>query len=749
MKNFRASRFIVIAGIIIISLGSILAGGNSLVMAQDEDPPAPEDGSELVVPVGDEYLFTNLGFGESTLIGPYDSAFFGFGLPPDWVLSPGSKLNLDLALFLEDGRDPTLQEQKDFFAGTLEVSYNGAVIDTILLNANGEQSYEISIPEAALESPNDDNRQTLFFFLVSEGDCTYDRQTSLVIRQTSSLVLPHQTIVPDIDLTKLPLPIFQTASIMPDQAVLVVPDQPTEAELQAAFAVSAGFGRLSGGNLQLSLTTVSQLDPVVRDNSHLIFVGKGAGLPLLGQVALPAPLGGTEFSASGAQADDGIVQMANSPWNQSKAVLVVSGNSDLAVVKAGQALSSGSIFSGDPGNIALVSGIQPAEVAYSTAANRTFTDLGYEDIVITRVGVIRESFNFYIPPGQVVTGNASLELHFSHSSILNYERSGLVVDINGDLIGSVRFSDDTAQDNTQRFRIPASSVLPGNNVLNIRADLIPVDVCSSLLLNNLWMSIRADSILRIPLSTAGPSDQARIIDLEVYPELLQLSPAEDSFVFVIPQSDVNAWNMASSIAFNLGDELSWSIAEHQVVYVNNLSPEIRQQRDLVLIGRPSSLPLIGELNGVLPGSFSGDELSSQPMQVNFRVPPGGSVGYLELVDSPFGTDHAILAVLGNNDQGLVWAGNALTDPGLQGDLVGDFAIANEDQVFAVDSRGIQPGGSAEISEQEGVVEVVPEVESQVDDYKRPAWILPGIGAVIVLMIGILAFAAISSMRKRG
>ena len=175
---------------------------------------------------------------------------------------------------------------------------------------------------------------------------------------------------------------------------------------------------------------------------------------------------------------------------------------------------------------------------------------------------------------------------------------------------------------------------------------------------------------------------------------------------------------------------------------------IRQQRDLVLIGRPSSLPLISELNGVLPGSFSGDELTSQPMQVNFRVPPGGSVGYLELVDSPFGADRAILAVLGNNDQGLVWAGNALTNPELQGDLVGDFAIANDDQVFAVDSRSIQPGGSAEISEQEGVVEVVPEVESQVDDYKRPAWILPGIGAVIVMMVIILALAAFSSMRKR-
>ena len=46
----------------------------------------------------------------------------------------------------------------------------------------------------------------------------------------------------------------------------------------------------------------------------------------------------------------------------------------------------------------------------------------------------------------------------------------------------------------------------------------------------------------------------------------------------------------------------------------------------------------------------------------------------------------LLAILGNDAKGIEWAASALVTPSLRVQLTGDFALINETQVFARDTR---------------------------------------------------------------
>ena len=57
-----------------------------------------------------------------------------------------------------------------------------------------------------------------------------------------------------------------------------------------------------------------------------------------------------------------------------------------------------------------------------------------------------------------------------------------------------------------------------------------------------------------------------------------------------------------------------------------------------------------------------------------------SVGYLELMPSPFNSEKTVLVIAGNTDNGLPMARNALIGPVLSDQLAGVFAVTNGTQI---------------------------------------------------------------------
>ncbi len=256
---------------------------------------------------------------EIQLDGPYDSTSFSFALPAGWALSAGTQLNLSMGVSFKMGvqniTDVQNQSKVVVDGGTLTVLLNDVVLSVITLNEVGEVNKNVNIPLAAFASSRDDNRNEIRFILDSGTSCRNSELKTVVFIHTASyFLLPHTFVQPSTSLVNFPQPIFQD-TFLPDTALLIIPDQPSAAELQAALTAAAGLGKLSGNRLILDMITVGSFKSEDAQKNHLIFVGKAASLPVLSGLNLPLPVTNNQFQLSSDSADDGVVEMVDFPWS--------------------------------------------------------------------------------------------------------------------------------------------------------------------------------------------------------------------------------------------------------------------------------------------------------------------------------------------------------------------------------------------------------------------------------------------------
>jgi hypothetical protein len=137
------------------------------------------------------------------------------------------------------------------------------------------------------------------------------------------------------------------------------------------------------------------------------------------------------------------------------------------------------------------------------------------------------------------------------------------------------------------------------------------------------------------------------------------------------------------------------------------------------------------------------------MQIVYRIPAGVSVGYLELLPSPFNSGRMVLVASGNDDDGLAMAGNTLTQDALQSLLAGQFAVTNGVQVATgnLNAQFSIVGTAVPGAEQVIATPIVP-APAPKPGFQRPAWltILPIISGILILLI--IIYVAVVSIARR-
>jgi hypothetical protein len=259
--------------------------------------------------------------------------------------------------------------------------------------------------------------------------------------------------------------------------------------------------------------------------------------------------------------------------------------------------------------------------------------------------------------------------------------------MNQQLIGSVLLSEETASTVTQRIRIPPSSLSTGTNELRFQVDLAPISQCSILDFSNLWASILPESSLHLPLrpATAGV---VQLRDMSSYPYPFASEPTLSALAFVLPKADASTWNAAAQIALQLGNQSSGAMFNLSVAYDGELPDDVRNTRNLIVIGLPSDLQLLTELKDSLPAPFAdGTNVAVlQGQQVAYRFPAEADLGFLELLASPWNADRVILTVAGSTPAGVEQAGKTLTDPAFRSKLRGNFVLVNGESLSVADTR---------------------------------------------------------------
>ncbi len=695
----------------------------------------------------------NLGKAEISLNGPYDTSTTSFGLPAYWKLIGDSRIDLNITTAINSAAQSDILQA---LGGTLTVSFNRVTVGTFVLNKVGTYDYAINIPAALLVSLRTDGLMELKFMLDSGISCVANQRMSVVVNASSRMTFPYEEQQPDTSLIKFPRPLVQ-ASIFPDLALLVIPDKPTALELQSAFTIAAGLGNLSSDKLTLDLVSLSQLTDQQKAASHLIFVGKAASIPTLAELTLPLKIKNQNFVLPEDSQDNGVIQMVNSPWSIRNVVLVVGGNTDLGTLKAAQAVSTGIFQQNTSPNLALVQDIQNTALPAPLLSDQTFADMGYTEQEFSNRGVDYQSYNFYIPFGSVLNTDAYLELAFGHSALLNYNISGLVVLLNGQPIGSVRFTDVSAAQaiNRVRFFIPPSVAIPGDNRIEIRASLEPLDNCSDPNLGGLWTVIWADSRLHLPFSSLQLNTQMTL-DLSAYPAPMTFDSTLETTAIIVQHSAPEYWRAFLPVASYLGNQSNGAITKLAVFFDDEISDVDLSPYNLIVVGQPSKLGVMNKLNSLLPVPFvaGSDNTEGKFLQVTYQIPPEVPVGYVELMPSPWNKEKVLIAALGNSATGVNWGISSLVDAPLRSQLAGDFAVINDFRIQTVDTRLVVPVENTSVPQLPSEM-LTPSPLSQPSGASpsgsRPAWLLPALILTIVLVVLVIfavVFLTLRSWRKK-
>lgn len=617
----------------------------------------------------DQVTFSQIYSGTRTLRGPQDTTSMGFRMPAHWSAPTGGQLDLNFNILLF-GSGTTTEPVNTLFKAIVQVSLNKVSLGTAIVSNEGDQSVSFPIPLDAWATVNPDGVNDITIQLTTNDQC--GGASIMTINSSSVLTIEHGIKLPDTDLRQLPWPFYQN-TFYPDTALLVLPDQPSASDLKTALTVSAGFGRLTAGNIQLTTLTASELTNTALQTSNLIFVGKPGDFSQLKSVTWPP-------KPQDIASDDGLLQMIVSPWNSAKVVLWVSGTNDAGIVKAGEALSSGQIRTGVDTSTAVIVSTHANSLADTSVINTSLSALGYNEEY--RQGEGAHSIDYFItlPYSQSANGDGLINLVFANSSLLDFSRSGFSISVNDQFIGSGRFTERSTNVDTLSITIPQAVIVPGQNKITVLETFKFPDACSRPLDSDLWAVVRPETTLHIPIgpAPAGPS----ALDLRSFPEVF--SPTLDTLAFVVSPSDPLGWSVAMDVAYTLGQRTEGTFIAPELAYANDVSEELRASHSLFIIGQPTKLPILSELRDNMPAPFDeGSDVANEPQsELTYRVPSETPNGYLQIFQSAWNQDRLIFALLGNGQPGLLSARDALLTPALRSKLSGNLAVVYGTNIYS-------------------------------------------------------------------
>lgn len=698
--------------------------------------------------------FAELGFQETSLVSPFDSTRVLFSIPANWRLVPNGEVQLDFEVTLTGADVGLIGTEQNPYGGSLVVTFNDQLVSTIALSNLGPQTLTLSLPAESLTSVREDGRHQLTISLSAQFSCLYNIRALVVIKPTSTFKLPFEVSSPELDLSRLPAPFHLRNALLPDKTLVVVPDDPDVKELQAALNVMSGFGTLVGESFDFGLVAVGELTEAVLAESNLIFVGRPEQFDLLSTVNFPLAVENKKFANLPSESEtDGVIELAISPWNESKAVLLVGGNSTDAVMKAAQATSSGRILIYENPALAYVADVKLLSRTLPVVEDFTLQDLGYKTETISGIGVNSVQYLFNVSKEQLNSKDGTIDLIYYHSGLLDYSLSAFNVELNNQLIASAAFSKESEQLTTLHVKIPPGMLRFGENRLTVSARLFAMTSCDSSGLSNPWLTISDQSGLHLPATTDPNSVSPWLLDLKFYPDLFTSHSDLGDVAFVLPRSNPSTWKIAGQVAYQLGRTANPLISNLEAAYADEVPQAILDEKSLIVIGRSSTVPFLSQINDQLPApfDFENDTASESHMQIVYRIPSGMSVGYLELLSSPFNIQKPILVLSGNSDEGLTMAGNALWVNELRNQLTGVFAVTNGTQIATANaSSTFSAVGTLVPFGQAVSTTPMPAPSSGPTTLAPPGWLLPVLiasGIAILLIIGLVIVSTFVRRRE--
>jgi hypothetical protein len=306
-------------------------------------------------------------------------------------------------------------------------------------------------------------------------------------------------------------------------------------------------------------------------------------------------------------------------------------------------------------------------------------DLGYEDEVVYGTSPHRVTYRFDMPLGWTATEDPRFTLYFGHARAASPTDSSMEVYLNDIPVDSVLLDESNASEGTLEVSLPSWLIRSGRNEIRISVEmnLDDEDKCLFLDSGHLWTAMYSHSYVHLPYVS---QDVEPSLDLFPYP--FNKTPNLGGLLLIFPDRprefdyDLMVKTAVGLGAADRGDSLALNVTTADLV-----TQEDRQDKDLLLIGRPSAHALIAELNDRLPQPFEpGSDLPSPRLEsVVFVQDPARDIGLIEELAAPWNPERTILVLTGTTDEGVALAATMLLSQGRA--LAGDVALVEESVGF--------------------------------------------------------------------
>lgn len=558
----------------------------------------------------------------------------------------------------------------------LTIGLNGEPAASLVLSPDNAKPglTAVELPAGALRAG--DNVLTFRFRLRLHdkgcGDADEPGLWAKVFADTA-IELAGQEVPLSPDLGRFPAP-FQTLSALPGnpQIAILLPPQPTPAELTAAARIAAALGQAAAlcaaawENPPVRALTLDQLGSAGAPLDHLIAIGAAGRNPLA--------------SAPG-------VSEQVSPYSPNRVLLAVSGADDASLLQAADMLATRSARPGLQGTH-----VDPAPVSAQQApeppTRATLADLGFADRVVRGIGAHDLYYPLDVPYDWKITSGASVEVRFGHARGLA-AASRMSAFVNGFRVADVALANRNAADGLLTVQLSPRQVHPGRNWLHLVFDLrVPSQDCRLRYLDEAWAQVSAASVANLPHVVSQPP-----LDLHYLPSPL-VTPADLSAdLFVLPPRPTPAelaamvWLAAKLGAYSNADGL-----RPRATTSDSFAAAAAAQAHVIAIGRPETNGLLAEYDARLPQPLGRTNGALEPAGGRELLPEeaAGAAGYVELLPAPWSRAAALIVVSAPGEEELLRVVKALPAKGHRLNSRGNVAVVTAGAV-----KGLQIGELAD------------------------------------------------------
>jgi hypothetical protein len=625
--------------------------------APAKPPEKPKNTETVATGQNSEYV---LEFNRSPAIGNrfrlqgvYDETPFQFTRPRNWKIT-GAKATIRYQ------HSPALLANRS----NLLVRVNDTSVGSTALKLRDSQKGELTldIPPNLLQ---DFNTLTVAVEQNDSTTCSNPADPSLwtEVLPDSRLVFTYQPQPIALDFSRYPYPFFDDLNLDTNRVAYLPPEKITDNWLTAASRLEASLGRLADYR-PLETRLVKSVDQL-KWNDRLAVIGTPAEQSVLKSLKLPFAIADNKILDGNKKpfpGDVGILMLATAP-NTGVPVLVATGNSPEGVANAvqflvqpenreigtGRAIIVNDLATLPPPPVRQWTRYLPEENSFKLAALKTTDNKPFKDTTVRGSAAAPVEFDFRALPDDRFERGSSMNLLYSYSPQVNPRTSAVDVAIDGVGIGGKRLdSVDGGNRENLKVNLPENLIKP-NSKIQVSFRLSPRDPakCGVSTDQQLWGTVHSDTSFDLKRTIS-----VQLPDLKLLTNGFPFAAPQDlsSTAIVLPDSTSNADITALlRVSERLGRLSQANSVRFDVYRVGALPTAVREQRHLIGIGLRDRFPFpeVFESRGFqLKNLFS-----RQWNQAQIQTLPD-SAGVVKEVISPWNRDRVVLALAGQNENGL-------------------------------------------------------------------------------------------------